>query len=152
MPDKPPAPVEIAALSDDVKADLAAAAATAIPPPPAAAAQTQGQQGSTGQQLPNVMTTGGGQLVAAPTTTEEEDRATVGQRRINLIWETTQALVALSVTITTLVVSARMAIADEPDSAAFLLLSNVFFLVVGTYFHRTNNTATGGVGKGYAGR
>lgn len=93
-----------------------------------------------------------GQLVAAPTATEEEERVAEGQRRINLIWETTQSIVALGVTGFTLYVSASLALEDKPDTAAFLLLSNVFFLVLGTYFSRTNHQKTGGVGKNDMGR
>lgn len=80
----------------------------------------------------------------AATTTSEEDRKTLGQRRINLIWETTQAAVAVSVTITTLGVCAYLVTHDRGSEGAFLLLSNVFFLVVGTYFQRTNHTKSSG--------
>lgn len=78
------------------------------------------------------------------TTTAEQQRMTVGQRRINLIWEVTQAIVALSVTITTLGVCAYQVIHGSAEMGAFLLLSNVFFLVVGTYFQRTNHTKSSG--------
>lgn len=88
----------------------------------------------------------------APQTTAEQDTMTAGQRRVNLIWECTQALVALIVTVFTLWVAARLAIKAEGDAAAFLLLSNVFFMVVSTYFARTNHTRTGGVQTGDIGR
>lgn len=91
-----------------------------------------------------IVTAASGQVLP-PKTTAESDRATYGQRRINLIWESTQAVVALSVTLSTLYVSASLAMSDESQTAAFLLLSNVFFLVVGTYFQRTNHTKVGGV-------
>lgn len=68
---------------------------------------------------------------------------TAGQRRINIIWEVTQALVALAVTATTLIVAGTMASRTD-GNGAFLLLSNVFFLVVGTYFQRTNHTKSSG--------
>lgn len=80
-----------------------------------------------------------------PNTTEEEDRATYGQRRINLIWERTQATVAIGVSFTTLGVCAFLTVYGRGSEGAFLLLSNVFFLVVGTYFQRTNHTKVGGV-------
>ena len=99
----------------------------------------------------NVVTQGGN-TVAAPTTTEEEDRATVGQRRINLIWEVTQAAIALMVTGATLFVSASLAIKGQGETAAFLLLSNAFFVVITAYIQRTNHTKIGGVGKGEIGR
>lgn len=72
------------------------------------------------------------------------DRTTRGQRRINLIWEVTQAVVAVSVTFTTLFVAARLSL--DADDAARLLLSNAFFLVVGFYFGRTNHQRIGGIG------
>lgn len=79
----------------------------------------------------------------APTTTAEENLKTFGQRRINLIWETTQAVVAVSVTVATLG-ACFFLIAYGGDAglaaSAFLLLSNIFFLVVSTYFQRTNHT------------
>lgn len=88
----------------------------------------------------------------APTTTAAEDDIKIGQRRVNLIWETTQALVAVIVTASTLYVAGRLAVADGGNQAAFLLLSNVFFMVVSTYFARTNHTRTGGVQSGDTGR
>lgn len=80
-----------------------------------------------------------------PTTTEEEDKHTKTQRHINIIWESTQAAVALSVTGSTLYVAAKLAIITPSQTAAFLLLSNSFFLVVGFYFGRTNHSRPGGV-------
>jgi hypothetical protein len=73
-------------------------------------------------------------------TTAEQDRATFGQRRINLIWEGTQAAIAVSVTLAT-VSGALMSV----ESA---VLSNSFFLVVGFYFGRTNHQRIGGVVQG----
>ena len=69
-----------------------------------------------------------------------------GQRRVNLIWEFTQASIAIAVTLTTVLVSGYISIVTPQNQGAFLLLSNVFFLVVGTYFQRTNHTKVGGVG------
>lgn len=90
-------------------------------------------------------------------TTAEEDRGTArtrdegalrtaGQRRINVIWEITQAVIAVAVTGSTLYVAAVLAMKDKGETAAFLLLSNAFFLVVGFYFGRTNHQRIGGVG------
>ncbi len=76
----------------------------------------------------------------APSTTEEEDRQTFGQRRINLIWEATQATIAVSVTIAT-VIGALWGVESD-------VLSNSFFLVVGFYFGRTNHQRIGGVVQG----
>lgn len=84
--------------------------------------------------------------VLQPTTTAEQDRKTSAQRRVNIIWEITQAMIAMTVTSATLYVAARLATAEHADTAAFLLLSNAFFLVIGFYFGRTNHSRTGGVG------
>ena len=73
------------------------------------------------------------------TTTFEEDIVTAGQRRINLIWEVTQALIALMITGAII----YTAITKTPEE----VLTNAFFLIVGFYFSRTNHTQIGGVGK-----
>lgn len=83
-----------------------------------------------------------------PTTTAEES---YGQRRVNLIWEATQALIAVTVTCSTLYVAAQLALKDSGAQAAFLLLSNAFFLVIGFYFGRTNHQRSGGIGGDAAG-
>jgi hypothetical protein len=78
---------------------------------------------------------------------DEADRATFGQRRVNLIWEMTQSVIALAVAGTTLYVSASLVLRGGADLAAFVLLGNTFFLIVGFYFGRTNHEKTGGVPK-----
>jgi len=78
---------------------------------------------------------------AAPaTTTTEENRHALGQRRVNLIWEGTQASIAVAVTLATL-----YGALNHVESPA---LSNAFFLVVGFYFGRTNHQRVGGVDLG----
>jgi hypothetical protein len=72
--------------------------------------------------------------------------AATGQRRVNLLWEATQSVIALSVTTATLYTATNLALQDQTETAAFLLLSNGFFLVIGFYFGRTNHARTGGVG------
>ena len=84
--------------------------------------------------------------VAPPRTTSEDDRKSAGQRRVNIIWEVTQAFIALAVTLATLYVASRLAVTGGADMAAFLLLSNAFFLVIGFYFGRTNHSRQGGIG------
>jgi len=88
------------------------------------------------------------------TTTAQQDLVTAGQRHINAIWERTQQIIAIAVTAITLAACAYLAVSGEPamQTPAFLLLSNVFFLVVGTYFQRTNHTKTGGVSVNDTGR
>jgi Na+/phosphate symporter len=99
-------------------------------------------------QRAHTVLTQAGESVAAPTTTIEENRHTLGQRRVNLIWETTQALIAVAVTLATLYVASVLALKDLGATAAFLLLSNAFFLVIGFYFGRTNHQRIGGVELG----
>jgi len=82
----------------------------------------------------------------APTTTAEQNRTTAGQRRVNLIWEWTQSAIAVLVTLATLTASIVLTLRSDANVAAFVLLSNAFFLVVGFYFGRTNHQRTGGVG------
>lgn len=86
-----------------------------------------------------------GDLNIPPNTTAAQDAVSAGQRHINRVWEYTQAGVALMVTAGTLFVAGKLALADKPDTAAFLLLSNVFFMVMGMYFQRTNHVKIGGV-------
>ncbi len=90
--------------------------------------------------------------VVAPTTTAEENRKTEGQRKINLVWELTQAFVAIAVTLATLYTSVALALRDKVSDASFLLLSNAFFLVIGFYFGRTNHQRIGGIGSNEIGR
>lgn len=77
--------------------------------------------------------------VLPPTTTHEENIVTSGQRRINLIWETTQALIALAIT-GSIIYNAINKINSD-------VLTNAFFLIVSMYFVRTNHQLIGGVGQ-----
>lgn len=73
-----------------------------------------------------------------PDTTVQEDLTHAGQRRVNLIWEFTQAVIAVSITGATV----YLAINGKESDA----LSNAFFLIVSIYFIRTNHQLIGGVG------
>jgi hypothetical protein len=75
-----------------------------------------------------------------PTTTVEEDLHSASQRKVNLIWEFTQAFIATSITLA--FIWAKM---THIDAAA---LDNTFFMVVGFYFGRTNHQKVGGVTLG----
>ncbi len=82
----------------------------------------------------------------SPTTTTQQDLTTAGQRKVNLIWECTQAAVAL------LVVGANIAVWLRATFAGGAIvipegLSNALFLIVGFYFSRTNHSAIGGIGQ-----
>lgn len=88
---------------------------------------------------------------APAATTSEQDRQTAGQRAVNIIWETTQMRIALSVIWASLVVSGILATAGKVLGAPELQLAAVVFLfgvanlVTGFYFGRTNHTRMGGV-------
>lgn len=87
---------------------------------------------------------------AATRTSDETSLRTSGQRRINLIWEITQAIVTVMVVGATLYIAGDLVLGGEEDdnnrAAAFLLLSNAFFMIVTAYYQRTNHVRTGGVG------
>jgi hypothetical protein len=74
----------------------------------------------------------------APTTTVQQDMTTAGQRKVNLIWEYTQASIAILVTMALIYTAIKQITAPE--------VRNAFFLIVGFYFARTNHQAIGGIG------
>lgn len=80
----------------------------------------------------------------APKTTFQEDLTTAGQRKVNLIWEYTQAGIAISVVVISLI-AAVVAMMSGKEVSAFL--SFVCGNVVGFYFSRTNHAAIGGIGS-----
>jgi len=81
-----------------------------------------------------------------PTTTAEEQRITAGQRKINLVWEYTQSIIALLITLAVLNICLILVFKGQNESA-LQLISNAFFLIVGFYFGRTNHQRTGGISK-----
>jgi hypothetical protein len=85
-----------------------------------------------------------------PTTTAQQDLTTAGQRRINLIWEHTQAAVALIVVLATMA-GGLYEMVKESKVQMPNVMAVAFGTVVGFYFGRTNHTKTGGVGS-YDGR
>lgn len=94
-----------------------------------------------------------GDVNTAPTTTAEQDRSTAGQVAINLMWEKTQRIIALSVTGTACfcaVYQSLFAKNDKESGNQFLF--GVANLVIGFYFGRTNHQRTGGVLTGDTGR
>lgn len=80
-----------------------------------------------------------------PKTTAQEDLTTAGQRRVNLIWEFTQAAIAIVVVMANMGTAVVLAMQGKPGEVP-LILSSTLFLVVGFYFARTNHQAIGGVG------
>lgn len=90
-------------------------------------------------------------LSSPPTTTAEEDRHSAGQRVVNLTWENTQRLIALSVTWVSLMIATWLAIMGATESvqtAALVFVFGVANLVIGFYFGRTNHQRIGGVDIG----
>lgn len=80
------------------------------------------------------------------TTTAEQNLRTAGQRRVNLIWEYTQALIAAGVVIANIIYAFALLFVDNVSSNAVQasgLLANAFFLVIGFYFGRTNHARIG---------
>ena len=92
----------------------------------------------------------------AATTTFQQDLTALGQRNINVMWETTQRNIAQVVSLVSLIVTAFLvmwpSIPLELRLMAYTTLSNVFFAVTSVYFTRTNHTKTGGVGPNESGR
>ena len=76
-------------------------------------------------------------------TTFQEDLTFAGQRHINLIWEKTQAVIAMSVVLFTMVIATYCVVKGKDVPA---LIAMAFGTVVGFYFSRTNHAAIGGVG------
>jgi hypothetical protein len=79
----------------------------------------------------------------APTTTLQEDITTASQRRVNLIWEYTQAIIAVFV-VFSCTLAAIWAAFNGKEPSAFLAF--ICGNVVGFYFSRTNHAAIGGIG------
>ena len=80
-----------------------------------------------------------------PTTTVQQDVTTAGQRRVNLIWERTQAAIALMVVAMTMGTAMFMVVKNRTDQIP-TIFSFAFGTVVGFYFSRTNHAAIGGTG------
>lgn len=108
-------------------------------------------------------------VTLSPTTTEQDDLVKEGQRRINLIWETTQSRIALLVVgagilVNTGVVAMTLFSSREVSvtqlsiiSGSLQFLNLTVGIVIGFYFSRINHQAKGGVGaqpelEAYTGR
>ena len=82
----------------------------------------------------------------APTTTVQQDLMHEGQRKINVLWEMTQSVIAITVTLCTMISGAVITVQGK-DTQVPTILSMAFGTVVGFYFARTNHTAVGGIGR-----
>lgn len=81
-----------------------------------------------------------------PTTTEQEDVVTAGQRRVNLIWEFTQAAIAIVVVVANMFAAVYNVLQNRAVDVP-MILSSSLFLIIGFYFSRTNHTQIGGIGQ-----
>jgi len=80
-------------------------------------------------------------------TTFQEDLTTAGQRKVNLIWEYTQAIIAIFVVGCTMIVGSWSAISGAGEARIPTILSVAFGMITGFYFSRTNHAAIGGIGR-----
>lgn len=136
---------------------------------PAPAAPVVVESGSkTSKTIAGTITLASGQMVASPTTTEEEERVSQGQRNVNMIWESTQMRIALSVVGTVMLAcllvvvgimfvlvsrwstldAATIAVLVTVLTSALGSLTSMGSLVIGFYFGRTNHQKIGGVEQG----
>lgn len=81
-----------------------------------------------------------------PNTTLQQDLTTSGQRRVNLIWEYTQAFIAIIVVLANMI-AAVFNVFKNRNIDVPMILSSALFLVIGFYFSRTNHQAIGGIGN-----
>lgn len=88
-------------------------------------------------QLPEAVSLDTAKALAAKTT-EEEQRKASGQRFTSAIWEVTQAIIAITITLAVIYAALR-GIESE-------ILNTAFVLVLTMYLVRTNHTKIGGVG------
>lgn len=139
QPVKPADAVSVASDASDLAKDAALVAVKSVAKQPETAAAVEVAVKAANVNMPSE-------------TTSEQDRRTAGQRRVNIIWEATQAVIALAVTGTGMFTASQLALRVDTSDAnksmaitAFLLISNTVFLVIGFYFGRTNHERTGGV-------
>jgi hypothetical protein len=79
--------------------------------------------------------------------THQDELVRAGQRRVNLIWEVTQAIIALVVVIANMWVGTYQGLQGVSGFVMPPILSNSLFLVIGFYFSRTNHSNIGGIGN-----
>lgn len=83
------------------------------------------------------------QEIKATRLSDAEQLAVERHQKINLIWEYTQAYMAILVITTVLITCCYIAITTENDgkrTAALLFMTSLANLVAGFYFGRTNHT------------
>ena len=73
------------------------------------------------------------------------EKMMAGQRRVNLIWEFTQSLIALIVVCSAMATGIVGYLRNNPQPTP-TIVTVAFGTVVGFYFGRTNHAAIGGLG------
>ena len=86
-----------------------------------------------------------GEPHATPAEEAQRERMTAGQRKINLIWEYTQAVIAIAVVSSTMTAGLHSVFAHTGEQIP-TVIGVAFGMVVGSYFQRTNHMNVGGVG------
>lgn len=81
-----------------------------------------------------------------PTTTAQQDLTVAGQRKVNLIWEYTQAFIAIVVILANMISGVYYTLKGIHENVPAVLSSSLF-LIIGFYFSRTNHQAIGGIGS-----
>lgn len=145
-PEVSPVPVEVAN-AEPLQVQLTHPAATAAPLPVLIAAEqepvpvvVQETQAAPVVMPPTVNKKEG--VTLPPTTTEEGDRVTAGQRLINILWESTQSIIALTVVVFTMVKAFMLNQGQDIPT----IMAVAFGTIVGFYFSRVNHERVGGVG------
>jgi len=81
-----------------------------------------------------------------PRTTIQQDLTVAGQRRVNLIWEYTQAVIAVILVGATAAAALKLVFQPAGSQEVPTILAGLCGMVVGSYFQRTNHMNIGGVG------
>lgn len=75
--------------------------------------------------------------IPAAEAAKEQALKTEGQRKINLVWEITQAVIAIMITAAVIYIATT--------TGKLEIIGNAFTLIIALYYVRTNHTKTGGI-------
>jgi hypothetical protein len=81
-----------------------------------------------------------------PTTTVQQDLVVAAQRHISVIWEYTQAFIAIMLVGAFISIEVRIVFVEHAGQEVPTVLATLCGMVVGSYFQRTNHMNIGGVG------
>lgn len=79
--------------------------------------------------------------------TLEAGKSAQGTRHTNLVWEITQAMIAVATIGSVLYATTKIALNSDMDKTAFIVLSNLGSVIIGFYFGRTNHARPTGLGN-----